>query len=160
MGSKVRIGPQPRQLTEPLESIQAYEVWKYSVLYSLRQEPDFKPFLIDGLVFGAKTALAPSRRLTDDPTGTQNRKSKEDKCAIVDFLLDTIAQYCPKIPHNDIVNDCASLEEVWQVIRLHSNIETSGALLNDIWNITRQPDETPQALYSRIKQAYDDNHYL
>ena len=47
--------------------------------------------------------------------------------------------------------------EVWHVVRLHSNIETSGALLNDIWNIVRLSNETPQALYSRMKQAYVDN---
>ena len=72
-------------------------------------------------------------------------------------MLETIHQFTPKIPHDDIVLDCNSLLEVWQVIRLHSNIQTTGALLNDIWNIKRLPDETPQALYSRIKQAYDDN---
>jgi hypothetical protein len=69
--------------------------------------------------------------------------------------LETIAQYCPLIPHIDITN-CGSLAEVWQVIRLHSNIETSGALLNNVWNISRQPDETPQSLWSRLKQHYDD----
>ena len=122
----------------------------------LRLDPDIKPYLKDEeFEFGLKSPQAPYRNFIDDTAG-ENQKSAEDKCATIDFMLDTIAQFCPKIPHNDIVLECKSLQEVWQVIRLHSNIQTSGALLNDIWNIKRLPNESPQALYSRIKQSYDD----
>ena len=126
------------------------------MVYQLRSEGDYKPYLSDDLVFGAKTSDSPTRKLLTTETAGKTTTAAE-KCEIVDFMLETIAQYCPKIPHNDIIRDCQSLAEVWQVVRLHSNIETTGALLNEVWNITRLPSETPQALYSRIKQAYDDN---
>lgn len=145
-----------KTLEEPLKSIQEFEQWKYSVLYMLRLDPEIKPYLREeDFEFGLKTPTNPDRNFLDDTRG-ENQKTAEEKCATIDFMLDTIAQFCPKIPHNDIVLECKSLKEVWQVIRLHSNIQTSGALLNDIWNIKRLPNETPQALYSRIKQSYDD----
>ena len=153
MTSSFRIAPNVKILDTPLRSIADFENWRHSVLYNLRLNADCKPYLSPDLVFGAKTSSSSTRKLSDIKEG----KSAIEQCDEIDFMLSTIAQYCPKIPYNDIVNDWASLEDVWQVVRLHSNIETSGALLNDAWKISRLPDETPQALYSRIKQAYDDN---
>ena len=150
--SRLRIGPGVKVLDEQIKSIAEFESWKHSVIYILRQETDFKPYLKENVQFGAKTKDEPNRKLTADTTS-----SAADKCQVVDFMLATIHQYTPKIPFNDICRDCGTLEEVWQVIRLHSNINTSGALLNEVWNITRLPNESPQCLYSRIKQAYDDN---
>ena len=161
--AKLRFGPGIKTLDEPLKSISEFDNWRHSVLYNLRLSDEFKPFLDDDFQFGVKTRHDPNRRLDDDPDvrDTENKVIRRgltavEKCRIVDFMLETITQYTPKIPHNDITRDCASLGEVWQVVRLHSNIESSGALLNEAWNITRLPNETPQALYSRIKQAYDD----
>ena len=152
--SKLRIGPGVKVLDEPLRSIAEFENWKHSVLYNLRLDGDFKNYL--SVDFGIKTKLKPNRSLVDDTTG-ENKKTAAQKCEDVDFMLSQIAQYCPTIPHNDIIKDCASLSDVWQVVRMHSSLETSGSLLNDTWNITRNPDERPLALWSRLKQAYDDN---
>ena len=149
----VRIGPNVKVLDDPLKSIAEFENWKHSVIYNLRLNTECKPYLTDGLKWGVKSSSSCTRDLTDIKDG----KSATEQCEEIDFLLSTIAQFCPKIPYNDIVLDCGSLDDVWQVVRLHSNIETSGALLNNAWNITRSPNETPQALYSRIKQSYDDN---
>ena len=153
----LRTGPPVRVLETKLKNIQEYEHWKYSVKYHLRLVPEFRPYLEDDFVFGAKSAANPHRRLT--PLYNDREEvitTAEERCHSVDFMLDTICQFTPKIPHNDIYKDCRSLAEVWEVVRLNSGIETSGALLNDAWNITRSPNETPQELYSRIKQAYDD----
>ena len=154
--SKIRVGPGVKILDAPITSIGEWEHWKYSVLYLLRQDSDFKPYLKESFKFGAKTKLKPTRNLEASGSGG-DLVTPADKCMVIDFMLQEIAQYCPKIPNTDITRECASLEEVWQVIRLHNNIETSGALLNDVWNITRQPNETPQDLFARIKQAYYDN---
>ena len=105
--SKTRIGPGIRTLDEPLKSIAEFEVWKYSVLYNLKLDPDNKPYLTDDFVFGIKSTLQPHRSLADD-TGTDAKQTAEQKCAIVDFMLETISQYLPKIPRNDIVLECTS----------------------------------------------------
>ena len=156
VGSKLRTGPPVKVLEEPFKSIAQFECWKHSVAYNLRLDPDFKPYLKPNVVFGKKSRAAPNRALQTTGTG-DDRVTAEEKCDIVDMMLMQISNFCPTIPHNDIVKDCASLNEVWQTIRLHSNIESSGALLNDCFNITRNSSETPQQLYSRLKQAYDDS---
>ena len=74
---------------------------------------------------------------------------------IVDFMLETVSQYTPNIPQDDILK-CASLDAVWKVVRLANGLETTGALLNNVWNVTRKANETPQALWSRLKRQYDD----
>ena len=106
-------------------------------LYSLRLDGDYKEWLKPNAKFGKKTALKPYRDLVNVGTG-ENTVTAETRCNDVDFMLEQIAQYCPKIPHNDIVKDCGSLDDVWQVVRQHSNIETSGALLNDCWNLDKK----------------------
>ena len=96
--------------------------------------------------------------MVDDPGRSKNPptgQTAEDKCEIVDFLLDSIACYLPLIPTDDVLK-CGSMNDVWKLIRIHSNIEATGSLLNGVWNVTRQPDESPQALWSRLKQQYDD----
>ena len=154
--SKLRTGPPVRVLDEPFKSIAQFEGWKNGILYNFRLDPEIKPYLKSDLVFGVKTKTKPNRDLKNSGSG-DNVITAEDQCEIVDMMLMQIANYCPTIPYNDIVLDCGSLKDVWQTIRLHSNIESSGALLNDCFNITRNSSETPQQLYSRLKQAYDDN---
>ena len=89
--------------------------------------PEFRPYLEDDFVFGAKSAANPHRRLT--PLYNDREEvitTAEERCHSVDFMLDTICQFTPKIPHNDIYKDCRSLAEVWEVVRLNSGIR-------DIW---------------------------
>ena len=163
--SNLAHGPKVRSLT-PKESLATIECFKNNVLYGLRLNPDFRPYLAENFIFGKKTRTNPYRDLTDDITTATDDdnhevitviKSKEDKSVEVDWLLDQISNYAPNIPRNDIVKDSKSLNEVWQKIRLHYNKQQAGSLLNEVWNIKREIDETPQALFARIKQMYDDN---
>ena len=151
-------GPGIPVLTSSLKSIAEFENFRHSVLFNLRQDLEFRPFLKKDLVWGEKSPVKPTRDLKDDAGRSQNPptgQTKEEKCETIDFMLETIAQYCPLIPHYDIINQ-SSLDEVWKVIRLHSNIEITGGLLNSVWNVVREPNESPQALWSRLKQQYDD----
>ena len=83
-----------------------------SLTTSLKLDSDVKPYVREDFEFGAKTDENPFRDLEgDEKTG----KSAEDECQIIDFMLDTIAQFCPKIPHDDLAVDTKLLNEVWQV---------------------------------------------
>ena len=75
----------------------------------------------------------------------------------MDILLEQIANFAPTIPRNDIVRDSASVQDVWGKIRLYFNLEKSGALANECWSVKRKPEESPQALFARLKQTYDEN---
>ena len=153
----ITFGPKLRQLN-PKETLSSLETWFSMVKYNLTLNKDFQDYLKADAKFGKKSKARPSRSLVDDTTGEESaRVSKETKCVHVDLMLDQIANWADLIPRNDITKDCESLDEVWQTIRRYYNLETTGSLLNQAWNLVRQPDETPQALYSRLKQLYDDN---
>ena len=169
--SNLATGPKVRNLNPNNETIASLAAWQSTVMYGLRQNPEFKEYLKEGFVFGKKTKASPSRELDDIyekqdvevKVGEIKKvlvkiKSKEERAEVVDLILDQICNYCVDvIPRNDLARDCASLNEVWQKIRMQYNKQRTGSLLNDTWNIRRELDETPQALYSRIKQLYDDN---
>ena len=167
--ANLRHGPKIRELSSK-ETIATLESWKNTVIYGLRLNTDFRPYLQDGVVFGKKSKNKPYRDLKDDQRvdiikeeGQPDRevvviiKSREEKTIEVDLLLDQIANYAPSIPRNDITKDCKSLREVWIQIRQYYNKQPTGSLLNDVWNIKREFEETPQALFARMKQLYDDN---
>ena len=147
-------GPKLRQLSQK-ETLNSIETWKNNIMYNLSLNDSFAPYLRAGFKFGKKSKDKPTRELTDS-TG-DGALTKEAKCIIVDMMLTQIANWAEVIPRNDIVKNCETLDQIWQVIRLYYNLQTTGSLLNEAWNLTRQPDETPQALYSRLKQMYDDN---
>ena len=165
--SNLKYGPKVIPLGDQ-ETLSSLEQWRQNVLYHLRLNEDFRPFLNKD--FGKKTRANPLRGLTDDEEVrtikntvgadvlvTTIVQSKEDKCFIVDTLLEQIANFAPTIPRNDIVRDSANLQDVWGKIRLYFNLEKSGALANECWSVKRKPDETPQALFARLKQTYDEN---
>ena len=163
----LKLGPKILPLGED-ESIASLERWRQNVLYHLRINEEFRPYL--NSTFGKKTKLNPTRDLEDtteqqtlkNEEGENVRatviiKTKEDKCFEVDTLLEQIANFAPTIPRNDIVKDSASVQEVWGKVRMYFNLEASGALANECWQVKRKPEETPQALYARLKQLYDEN---
>ena len=162
--SNFKTGPKVIPLGEN-ETISSIERWRQNVLYHLRLDPAFRPYLRDGKKFGKKSKTSPYRLFTDDikvekVNGEDVQTvvlSKEDKCWDVDLMLDQVSNFCPLIPRRDITHDSASLEEVWSKIRLYHNLEKSGALLNECFNIQHKPGETPQALFARLKQSFDDN---
>ena len=157
-------GPKLKALSTN-ETFSSIESWKANIIYSLRLNKDFQPYLTDGFIFGRKTRAKPCRDLTDDiKTEKVNgedvdtiTKSKAEKAVIVDLMLDQIANWASCIPRNDITRDCRSLSDVWSKIRQFFNKQITGSLLNDVWNVKRQSEETPQALLSRMKQMVDDN---
>ena len=151
-------GPGVKILESSLKSISEFDHFKHSLVFHLRQDTEFRPYLKKDATWGSKSISRPYRDLVDDPGRSNDPatgQTAEEKCEIVDFLLDSIACYLPLIPTDDILK-CGSLNAVWKLIRIHSNIEATGSLLNGVWNVTRQPDESPQALWSRLKQQYDD----
>ena len=70
------------------ESISSIESWRQNVIYHLRLDPAFRPYLKDGVKFGKKSKSAPNRQLTDDIKKEKVNgedvdtvvATKEDKC--------------------------------------------------------------------------------
>ena len=162
-------GPKPKCLNPVKETLSSLEVWKSQIVYGLRLNPDFKPYLEKGYVWGKKTRTRPYRNLKDEivhheattnPAAEERDeivKSKKEKAEEVELMLEQIANYAECILREDITEECASLDDVWQTVKMFYNLQSSGALLNQCWNIQKLPDESPQALYSRLKQTYYEN---
>ena len=107
-------GPKIRTLTE-IETLSSIEIWRQNIMFSLNCNEEFRPFLEDDFEWGKKSATRQYRSLTTDTSGT-NQKTAAQKSALVDLLLSQIANWSPLIPRNDIIKDCASLNEVWRFL--------------------------------------------
>ena len=167
-------GPKLKPLTTN-ESLSSLEIFKSNILYGLRLNPDFREYLEEGVVFGRKSRTYPTRSLDDvykveevivEDATTKERtvrkervlyKSSATRCADVDLLLEQVSNYCPHVPRTDITKDCRSIKEVFNTIRLFYNKQVTGASLNEVWNVRRELEESPQVLFARMKQLYLDN---
>ena len=157
--SKFTLGPKLVELSPDFTFAQ-FESWRQNVTYHLGLNEAFRPFLT--MKFGKKSRTKPHRNLRGDLTSSNQPDPQgmtaEMKCMVVDQMLEQISNWTLHvIPRNDVTRDCDSLESVWHKLRLFFNMETTGSLLNEVWNETRKSGETPQMFYVRLKQMYDDN---
>ncbi len=55
----------PKQWTKH-ETIISFEAWRHNLQYTLSLDPNFAPYLIDGVTWSTKTTTAPLRGLEND----------------------------------------------------------------------------------------------
>ena len=126
-------------------------------MYTLSLDKNFVPYLT--LKWAKKSKGAPSRDFVDDPNTVDEavRKTKEQKSAALDLMLGQIANFCPIISRNTIIKNSTSLDQIWQVIRLHFGFQSSGGHFLDFNDIRLLPDEKPEDLYQRLMAFIEDN---
>ena len=105
--------PKLRELTTE-ETFNTFKSWKEQLIYSLSLENEFKPFLVDGLVWERESSDKPCRGFTDDPTTVENGKTKEQKAASLNIMLGQIANFAPIISRSQITKISISLADVWE----------------------------------------------
>ena len=143
----------PWRLTKT-ETLTTFEDWKAIMINSLKQDSDFKPLLKPNMKWQKKKKSL-HRGFTNDKSA--QGLTREDKADILEQMLSAIASFCPVISRKAIVDDSRSVKEVWHTIRLHYNIQTSGANFLDFVNINLEPDEKPEDLYQRMSAFISDN---
>ena len=99
----------------------------------------------------------PNRGLTDDPAGTNNRKTAIQKKIMLERMLGLIAQFAPSLLRNEIIKRSTSLSWIWQRIRKHFNFVQSEVNYLSLSNITRKQDERYETFYQRIVAHLEDN---
>ena len=141
------------------ETVNSFENWKQNLLYTLSLDPNFAPYLVEGLQWGTKSKTAPLHGLTDDgeDVAAAQRKTAQQKCATLDLMLGQIANYCPVIARNTIIKNSKSLNHIWQTIRLHYGFQSTGGHFLDFANIHLEPDERHEDLYQRLMAFVEDN---
>jgi hypothetical protein len=79
------------------ETITSFEAWRQNLQYTLSLDPNFAPFLIDGLTWLKKTTAAPLRGFENDAdtVPVERRRTAEQKAARLELILGQIANYCP-----------------------------------------------------------------
>ena len=99
------------------ETISSFEAWKENLKYTLLLDPNFAPFLIDGVMWNKKGKLDATRGFTDDKEAVpaERRKNASQE---VKFLI---------ISRNTISRNSTSIESVWQTIRAHFGFQNAGA---------------------------------
>ena len=133
------------------ESFTGFQTWKSNLIYNLKQDPSFAPFLKKDVKW---TKLKTNRLRGLLATET---KSAEDRAEDLEAMLGCIANFCTVIARNTIINDSKCLDDIWQKIRLHYGFHTSGANFLDFVNIKLQPGERNETLYQRMSAFINDN---
>ena len=141
------------------ETINTFNNWKENQLYCLSIDEDFKPFLLANATWGKKTTANPTRGLLDDPdeVAADVRKTKEQKCAVLELMLGQIANWATVITRNQITKDSTSLSDIWNKIRAYYGFLGTGARFLDLSNIKLEIGERPEALYQRLLAFFEDN---
>ena len=126
-------------------------------MYILSLDAIFASFLEPGATWLKRTTANPNRGLTDDPEAAIPRVMAAQKLYRLDLMLGQIANFCPIISRNRIIQDSVSLNDVWQAIRLHFGFHTTSARFIDLAYIEQRPEEKPEDLYQRILAAIEYN---
>ena len=79
------------------ETITSFEAWRHNLQYTLSLDPNFAPYLIDGVTWSKKTTTAPLRGFEDDnePIPEAQRRTAAQKVTQLELLLGQIANYLP-----------------------------------------------------------------
>ena len=154
MASSVR-APKQWCLTKS-ETANSFEIWKENLTYTLSLDNSFSEFLKPGVKWEKRTKGNATRGLTDDLLHLANRRTAEQRVAALELMLGQIANYCPIISRNTIVKNSTSLDSIWQAIRLHFGLQSTGAQFIDFSEIKLEIDEKPEDLYQRLMAFVED----
>ena len=156
--SNVARAPKQWQLTKH-ETVNSFENWRQNLMYILALDPNFAPYLADGVTWLKKTAANPARGFEDDGqnVAVASRKTAAQKNATVELMLGQIANYCCVISRNSIIKGSTSLPDIWQKIRQHYGFQSTGAHFLDLADIKMLVDERPEDLYQRLMAFFEDN---
>ena len=133
------------------ETLTGFQTWKSNIVYNLKQDPAFAPFMKKGMKW--------TKSKSDSKRGLEATESKsaEDRAEDLEQMLGCIANFCTVIARNSIIYDSKSLDDIWQKIRLYYGFHTSGANFLDFSNIKLEAGERNETLYQRMSAFINDN---
>ena len=141
------------------ETATSFENWKQNLLYTLKLDPSFASYVKDGAQWAKKAKSVPNRGFVDDGEEVMvaaNRLTAVQKAATLEIMLGQIANYCPVISRNSIINSTC-LPNIWQLIRLHYGLQSTRGHFLDLADIDMLPDDNPEDVYQRLMAFVEDN---
>ena len=120
-----------------VETITSFENWRQNLVYTLSLDAQLAPFLLDGATWLKKTKNSPLRGFTDDGFSVPKAscRTAQQKVSMLELMLGQMANYCPIISRNTIVENSTSMGSIWSAIRLHFGFEATGAHFLDFSEI-------------------------
>ena len=122
--------------------------WKNNLLYILKASKDNKEFLKNGAEWKAVSDGTANRGLVDDTTGDETKAV--DKVQNLELMLGQIANYCPMIDRNLIIEESTCLDDVWELIKEHYGFQSTGGQFLELLDFRLETDECKQDLYQCI----------
>ena len=134
------------------ETITSVESWWQNLTYTLAQDTAFSQFLSPGVKWLPKSKSSQLRGFTDDGANVEaaKRQTAVQKVATLEMMLGQIANFCPVIAQGNIIKKSTSITQIYNTIRLHYGVHTSGAHFLDLADISLGPDERPEDLTSDL----------
>ena len=135
------------------ENVNSIEVWKDNLIFILSEDPKFAELLKPGTIWQKKSKSSPNRGFTN----TSGGETAQQKVVVLERMLGQIANYCPVISRNSIVKNSTYIDSIWQSIRLHFGLQSTGGHFLDFADIKMEPGEKPEDLYQRLVSFVEDN---
>lgn len=149
--------PKQWKLTED-ETFSSFTSWQHNLLYTLSQDPLFKPFLEPEATWAKLTAGNPTRDLVADTEGPViARLTAAQKAANLTQMLGLISQWVPHYLASDITKSTTSMEGIWHSIRKYYGFQQSEAQFIKFSTISWEEGERPERLYQRLLAHLQDN---
>ena len=141
------------------QTVNTFENWRQNLKYLLSLDPNFAPFLVDDAAWHKKSRADPTRGFVDDPVDVPvgRRRTALQKVTQLELMLGQVANYCPIISRNTIVQKSTSMGHIWNSIRAHYGFQNTGAHMMDFVNIKLEIDERPEDLFQRLMAFFEDN---
>ncbi len=141
------------------ETITSIEAWENNLKFILSLDSNFAGFLTDGSSWGKKTNTSPLRGFTNDPetVPAAQRRTAAQKTAHLEMMLGQVANYAPIISRNSIVKNSTSINGVWQTIRQHYGLQSTGSRFLDLAFISLKPEQRPEDLFQCLMAFVEDN---
>ena len=105
------------------DTINTFENWKQNLIYTLSLDANFAEFIATDAQWQKKTAARPDRGLI----GNNDAKPRQRVYIMLELMLGQIANYCPVISRNTIVNQSInqsinlySISDTYSIMHIHS----------------------------------------
>ena len=151
-----------RVLTEN-ENETTFTTWQQSIMFHIAIDSKFNRFT-DPNDLGKWQAISVANRgFRNDATTGENvlpqdtRMTAVQKATILKVLLGSVASFAPVISNKFITEQAKSLDEIFERLRGHFGIRSTGSRILDLAQINLLPEESYETLWERISSFCEDN---
>ena len=139
------------------ETITSFEAWRQNLQYTVSLDLNFAPFLNETVTWLMKSQ-GPLQGFINDGADipAAQRRTAQQKCTHLDLMQGQITNYCPVISRNSIVKSSASINSIWQNIRLHFGFQSTGAHFIYLYSIKLEHDERLEDRFQRLMSFVED----